>query len=621
VTIRRSIIPAAVAVALCASTVAGAAPGTTRAGTGIAGTIELVSVGPGGVQADHDSDEPSVSADGRYVAFTSSATNLDGGAPGQTDVFLHDRDSGTTTLVSVDGAGEAANGASSRPSLSADGRLVAFQSTASDLVDGDSNGVADVFLRDLDTGETTLVSLDGSDGPADGASSDPDLSADGGHVAFVSRASDLVAGDDNGQQDVFVRDLDAGDTVMASINHLGEPSDFSTASLPRLSDDGRYVAFSSLAGDLDPPDSNILVDAFVRDLDSGVTTLVSKDRDGGPANSSSYAVAISGDGNLVLFDSPASDLVEQPVGHMQVYLRDVAAGLTERVSLDTDGEPGDERTRGTALSGDGRYVLMSTETTNLPLCGGSAGDDLILRDLVTGRNTTVAIGLDHRPEATYAGDLASSGATAAFTSRSSGLVAGHSGTVSDVFAVDLSVPFGPLFTDVLDTHPFRCDIGWLVDEGIGQGYDDDTFRPASPVSRQAMAAFLHRHAGSPPVTLPTTPTFPDVPANHPFYDEIEWLAATGITTGNPDGTFRPAAQVSRQAMAAYLHRYAGEPEVDLPTTPTFPDVPLTHPFFEEIEWLQAEGIAGGFDDETFRPATAVSRQSMSAFLHRYDENL
>ena len=174
---------------------------------------------------------------------------------------------------------------------------------------------------------------------------------------------------------------------------------------------------------------------------------------------------------------------------------------------------------------------------------------------------------------------------------------------------------GP-FPDVGGTHPFCADIAWLAGEGIAGGYADGTFRPSVAVSRQAMAAFLHRAAGAPPFLPSGPPTFPDVGPTHPFYVEIEWLADTGIAGGYADGTFRAAQPVSRQAMAAFLYRAAGEPAFAPPGAPTFPDVPTSSTFFAEIEWLSAQGIAGGYADGTYRPGAAVSRQAMAAFLHR-----
>jgi DNA-binding beta-propeller fold protein YncE len=175
---------------------------------------------------------------------------------------------------------------------------------------------------------------------------------------------------------------------------------------------------------------------------------------------------------------------------------------------------------------------------------------------------------------------------------------------------------GP-FTDVPGTHPFCFDIEWLASEEVTTGFPDGTYRPKSPVTRQSMAAFLYRFAGEPPFDPPDTATFPDVPTTDTFYDEIEWLASTEITGGYPDGTFRPTTQISRQSMAAFLYRFAGEPAFVPPFTPTFDDVPADSQFYDEVEWLASTGITGGFPDGTFRPGSSVTRQSMAAFLHRY----
>jgi lysophospholipase L1-like esterase len=172
------------------------------------------------------------------------------------------------------------------------------------------------------------------------------------------------------------------------------------------------------------------------------------------------------------------------------------------------------------------------------------------------------------------------------------------------------------FSDVSATHPFRSDICWLVGEEITTGYSDGTFRPAAPVTRQAMAAFLHRLVGSPLILEHETPTFRDVGTSHPFYDEIEWAEDEGVIAGFPDGTFRPSASVSRQAMAAFMFRLVDPDGWTPPGSASFSDVGPGHPFFSEVEWLVAEDIANGYDDGTFRPSASVTRQSMAAFLHR-----
>jgi putative N-acetylmannosamine-6-phosphate epimerase len=171
-----------------------------------------------------------------------------------------------------------------------------------------------------------------------------------------------------------------------------------------------------------------------------------------------------------------------------------------------------------------------------------------------------------------------------------------------------------IFSDVSPVHPFFEEIEQLVALGITTGWPDGTFRPTLPVTRQAMAAFLFRafDLETPDIS---EPTFTDVPEGHPFFEEIEALAASGITTGWPDGTFRPSNSVSRQAMAAFLYRALGLIDLGV-TIPTFSDVPTDHPYFKEIEALAATGVTTGWPDGTFRPDLSVTRQAMAAFLIR-----
>jgi subtilisin family serine protease len=185
---------------------------------------------------------------------------------------------------------------------------------------------------------------------------------------------------------------------------------------------------------------------------------------------------------------------------------------------------------------------------------------------------------------------------------------------------ELGPPCDTGFSDVLADHPFCAEIAWLVAQGITEGFPNGTFGAALSISRQAIAAFLFRYVDPPGFVPPGTARFPDVPVGSTFFEEIEWLSSAGITGGFSDGTFRPGASVTRQAMAAFLYRLAGEPPFTPPLTPTFPDVPVGSSFFHEIEWLSTTGITGGFDDGTFRPASPVTRQAMAAFLFRFDHN-
>jgi hypothetical protein len=174
------------------------------------------------------------------------------------------------------------------------------------------------------------------------------------------------------------------------------------------------------------------------------------------------------------------------------------------------------------------------------------------------------------------------------------------------------------FTDVSRSHPFWRSIEFAAFAEITTGYPDGTFRPAASITRGAMSAFVYRLDGESPgaFTPPPTPTFSDVPASHPFYREIEWMYEEEITTGYPDGTYRSQTSVSRAAMSAFLFRLSGDTYED-PLTAGFDDVPTDHPFFTEIEWMEDEGISEGYSDGTFRPGAPVSRGAMAAFVDRY----
>ena len=177
-------------------------------------------------------------------------------------------------------------------------------------------------------------------------------------------------------------------------------------------------------------------------------------------------------------------------------------------------------------------------------------------------------------------------------------------------------PGTPTFGDVGLQHPFFDEVEWMSASGISEGFADGTYRPAANVTRQAMSAFMQRLADGASFTPPASASFSDVGRSHPFFAEIEWMAAEGITTGFGDGTFRPGSAVTRQAMSAFVQRLGGRPPFEVPASARFADVGRSHPFFAEIEWMAAEGITTGFGDGTFRPGSAVTRQAMSAFMLR-----
>lgn len=173
------------------------------------------------------------------------------------------------------------------------------------------------------------------------------------------------------------------------------------------------------------------------------------------------------------------------------------------------------------------------------------------------------------------------------------------------------------FVDVPNSRAFATEINWLAAQGISTGWSDRTFRPDLTVERGAMAAFFYRMAGSPSYTAPQHSRFRDVSTSHQFYKEISWMADRGITTGYSDGTFRPDASVTRDAMAAFFYRMSGSPEYSAPATSRFRDIKPGDQFYKEVSWMATRGITTGWADGTFRPTDTVRRDAMAAFIYRY----
>jgi Tol biopolymer transport system component len=331
------------------------------------GLTERVSVDSSGGEANDWSDEPSISSDGQLVAFLSLASNLVANdTNGVYDIFVHDRATGLTERVSVDSTGAQANGYSVAPSLSADGRFVAFASDATNLVAGDTNGFTDIFVHDRVTGVTERVSVDSSGGEGDGASNGrTSLSSDGAIVAFDSDATNFVPGDTNGALDVFVHDRSSGTTERVSVRSNGNQGN-SISYAASLSADGKVVAFQSLATNLVPFDSNFTLDVFVHDRRTATTERVSVDSSGGQGNKESELAWISADGNRVAFQSDASNLVAGDTNVVSdVFIHDRSSGLTERVSVDSGGAQANGGSRQPSLAADGLSVAFESPATNL----------------------------------------------------------------------------------------------------------------------------------------------------------------------------------------------------------------------------------------------------------------
>lgn len=345
------------------------------------GTTVRVSVSTNGDEANDYSRGATISADGRYVAYLSRATNLvDNPGPGG-QVYVWDAATGETTLVSVSSGGTPANNSTIMASISATGRYVTFNSLATNLVAGDINGQRDEFVHDRHTGTTTRVSIadDGSEGNESSYGST--ISADGRLVAFASTASNLVEGDTNGVRDVFVRDRLAETTIRVNVATNGQQADDGTEGWGEISADGSAVVFTSWADNLTAGDTNGTADVFVHDLGTGVTERVSVATDGTEGNGRSRAATISGDGRLVAFRSNASNLVDDdPNGDgADIFLRDRVLDSTREVAFVEP--PTDWGADAPALSADGRYVTFLSSSRLFFPPDNFAGADIYIRAL------------------------------------------------------------------------------------------------------------------------------------------------------------------------------------------------------------------------------------------------
>lgn len=377
--------------------------------------IFRISVSSSGRQANGLSEAPTISSGGRYVAFASFATNLaPDGTNGSKHIFVHDRRTGTTELVSVSTSGEEGRGISNRPSISADGRFVAFDSDMSNLVPGDTNDAPDVFVHDRETGETRLVSRSSSGEQGSGLS--PVISAHGRRVAFCSVASTLVPGDTNERGDVFAHDLATGETRRVSVSSQGEEANNENCvdGIIAISADGRYVAFPSAASNLVPGDDDgITYDVFVHDLGTGRTRLASV----GAGIEGGSRPAISADGRFVAFEAG------------RVYVRDMERGVIEPAS----GTVQVDAVSRISISASGRYVAFIGQ---LPALSGTF--QVFLRDRKLGTLTRVSVSPDGKPGNGDSGHgdgvwLSPGAGYLAFQSDATNLVPGDTNGERDIF--------------------------------------------------------------------------------------------------------------------------------------------------------------------------------------------
>jgi Tol biopolymer transport system component len=399
-----------------------------------------VSVSTTGVLGDGYSDFASVSADGKYVAFASSAANL---VPGDTngirDVFVRDLKRGLTRRASVTTDGTqaennttgswAGNASSYYPYLSGDGRYLLFTSVVDNLVPGDTNDELDVFVRDLRHGITTRVSL-GDKGQQGSLVFGTGISGDGRYVVLTGFCGCLVAGDSNFWPDVMVRDLKKGTLRIVSRASDGTQANGSSDGGP-ISADGRYVVFTSYASNLVPGDTNGTIDVFRHDLKTGETIRVSVGPGGRQATGGggSWSPSVSKNGRLVAFTSDADGLVDGAHGARDVYVRDLKTGVTTLVTPGIGG-PANAAVSTAQITAEGGYVGFQSAATNLVPGDTDGATDFFVRDLKRGTTRLIAPTVEVHGSVSLDDD----GEVVAFESESAGLVPGDTNGTRDVVA-------------------------------------------------------------------------------------------------------------------------------------------------------------------------------------------
>lgn len=359
---------------------------------------EIITVSTAGVAGNASSFSNAdvrrnISADGRYVVFASTATNLVAGdSNGVADIFIRDTTLNTTERVSVSSLGVQSNGASTTPSVSDDGRYVAFESTATNLVASDGNGVSDIFVYDRDTDTIEIVSVDGSGNEGDAGSHLATISGNGRYVVFSSDADNIVTGLVTGFTDLFVYDRDTDTPEQITVNALGVEADNVTL-YSSISADGRYVAFHSGATNLVPGYNSGTPQVYVKDRNTEAVDILSVDSVGVEGDSSSRYPFISGNGRFVAFESFAENLVVGDTnGVADIFLYDRNSDDLEHISHSYLGGATDGGSLNPSVSSDGNYVVFWSIATNI-VTGDTEGDqDFFIHNRITNITSMLSAG-------------------------------------------------------------------------------------------------------------------------------------------------------------------------------------------------------------------------------------
>lgn len=423
---------------------------------------------------------PSISRDGRFVAFYSLANNLvSGDDNGYTDIFLRDRQTGSTSIVSR--AGAPANGGSSLPHVNRSGDHVSFRSEASNLTGVDINGVGDIYLFTRASGTLELVSLSDGGRQANGESYNSVVTPDGRYVAFDSLADNLVAGDGNNTYDIFVRDRVAGTTERITVNNAGEEANGPSFD-PVISDDGRFIAFYSFADNLSESDGNGASDIFIYDRLEKRVDLVSVSTAGDTGNSGSVMPSMSADGSVVAFRSLASNLTAGDDNQTQdIFVHHLDTGQTRRVNVASDGTQANGPSIFNAISDDGRWIAFDSHADNLVPGDGNRSSDIFMHDLDTGATERVSVGNggDESNQGSSLPVISGDGRYIAFESFASNLVSGDNNGNKDIFVHDLGPRNRPPVANAGADSVFECSgasTEVMVDGSSSSDPDGDPLR-------------------------------------------------------------------------------------------------------------------------------------------------
>lgn len=520
-----------------------------------AGETEVVSVSNGGEVGDLASSTSSISADGRFVAFASSGTNLVGAPNGNSQIYLRDLTNNTTALISQAG-GAPGNGASFQPSISADGGVVAYLSGAGNLADPHTAEVQ-ALVWSRSSGTTSVVSLDSAatPSPANAAITDIVVSGDGKIVAFTTSASNLTTLRTFGADEVYVRDIARGVTTLVSADpNTPDSASSAAANEPALSGDGSMVAFTGGPGLVLPSPANVW-QVYVRNMTTSALSQVSIDASGTRGgNASSKEPTISRDGNIIAFTSFAADLTDVPLG-AGIYYRDMRTGGAHLASPDADtGLAANGAFRNPALSSSGSSVAFSAASSSLTHDGASYADtqQVYVRSISAGTTSLASVPVVEAGSANAEAlwpSLSGDGRLVTFTSAANNLIAGIG-----------TSPFAQIYLHDTATVPRVERIGGTDRFAVSAAVSAATFGPGVPVAYiasgetfpDALSGSAASGAQRAPVLLVTRAAIPGV-----VRVELTRLKPQRIVLLGGSNTIDPSVENTLRSYSNSVSRIAG----------------------------------------------------------------